>query len=185
MNKDKTCKESLTFSNKLVDWYWNHGVTRTDEFKLNPARWLYQLYHSRESLEMVSRENNPRPASAIWGPSQTGKSTLIAGYVDGVNKRTKEKHGALDWPDSPPAFFSLPRGQDPELFDQKKIVLNPYNGGMDASACITRFTKGTLDVQEGGSHIKDSKFPVTLKFSSLRENMLSIARGYDSQCEIF
>ena len=184
MNKDNSRKESLTFSNKLVDWYWNHGVTRTDEFKLNPARWLYQLYHSRESLEMVSRENNPRPASAIWGPSQTGKSTLIAGYVDGANKRTKEKHGALDWPDSPPAFFSLPRGQDPELFDQKKIVLNPYNGGMDASACITRFTKGTLDVQEGGSHIKDSKFPVTLKFSSLRENMLSIARGYDSQCDI-
>ena len=113
--KQKNSKiEALNFSNKLVDWFWEHGTSRTDEHSLNPSRWLFNLYKSRESLEMVSQEHNPRPATAIWGPSQTGKSTLVARYLDGNSKHQNKKDSALYWEGGQHAFFSLPRGQDPK-----------------------------------------------------------------------
>ena len=56
---------------------------------------------------------------------------------------------------------------------------------MDASACITRFTHGKLEKHKNSLHVKNSKFPVRLKFSSPRETMLSVARGYDGQCDVF
>lgn len=181
MKQNNSKIDALYFSNNLVDWFWQHGVHRTEEYSLNPSRWLFNLYKSRESLKMVSQENNPRPATAIWGPSQTGKSTLVARYLDG---KENKKNSALYWEGGQHAFFSLPRGHDPSLIDKDKIVLNPYNGGMDASACITRFTEGNLSQHKDTLHVKDPMYPVRLKFSSPKEIMLSMARGYDGQCDV-
>jgi hypothetical protein len=183
--KDKDSrKQALNFSNELIDWFWEHGVTRRNEYSLSPSRWLQPLYESRDSLEMVSREENPRPANAIWGPSQTGKSTLVAKYIDASNQNDKGEGTALHWPKGAAAFFSLPRGQEPSSIKDDSIVLNPYNGGMDASACITRFTKGSIERKEGFSHVSNPMFPVMIQLSSAQEVMLSVARGYDGQCDL-
>ena len=184
MKQNNSKIEALNFSNNLVDWFWEHGISRTEEHSLNPSRWLFNLYKSRESLEMVSQKHNPRPATAIWGPSQTGKSTLVARYLDKNSKHKNEKDSPLYWEGGQHAFFSLPRGQDPNLLEKNKIVLNPYNGGMDASACITRFTSGKLEKHKDSLQVKNPKFPVRLQFSSPRETMLSVARGYDGQCDV-
>ena len=90
----------------------------------------------------------------------------------------------MHWPKGAAAFFSLPRGQEPSSIKDDSIVLNPYNGGMDASACITRFTKGSIERKEGFSHVSNPMFPVTIKLSSTQEIMLSVARGYDGQCDL-
>ncbi|MDA8807323.1 hypothetical protein N9N55_08870, partial [Opitutales bacterium] len=130
-------------------------------------------------LEAQQVEN--RKSSAIWGPSQTGKSTLVARYVDGTGKSTQN---ALFWPGGKEAYFSLPRGKEPIEIRKDFTVLNPYNAGMDASACITRFTKGSMaDDGVAGFWVGDPSFPVVLKFSSLKEVMMSLARGYDGQCK--
>ena len=184
MKNNNSRRQALDFSNELIDWFWQYGVLRRNEYGLSSARWLQPLYEARNCLKMVAQESNPRPANAIWGPSQTGKSTLVARYLDGQVKHPKGEGTALHWPDGEGAFFSIPRGQDPDSFDQKTIVLNPYNGGMDASACITRFTKGSLTGEEGAAFVRNPRFPVTLKFSSKKEVMLSVARGYDGQCEL-
>ena len=55
---------------------------------------------------------------------------------------------------------------------------------MDASACITRFTEGNLSHDKDTLHVKDPMYPVRLKFSSPKEIMLSMARGYDGQCDV-
>ena len=168
--KDKDSrKQALNFSNELIEWFWEHGVTRRNEYSLSPSRWLQPLYESRDSLEVVSREENPRPANAIWGPSQTGKSTLVAKYIDASNQNDKGEGTALHWPKGAAAFFSLPRGQEPSSIKDDSIVLNPYNGGMDASACITRFTKGSIERKEGFSHVGNPMFPVIIKLSSTQE----------------
>ena len=110
MKKNNSKTEALSFSKNLVDWFWKHGISRAEEYSLNPSRWLFSLYKSRESLEMVAQEQNPRPATAIWGPSQTGKSTLVARYLDGKDNK---ENSALYWEGGQHAFFSLPEVMTP------------------------------------------------------------------------
>jgi hypothetical protein len=61
-------------------------------------------------------------------------------------------------------------------------VLNPYNSGLDASACLSRFVLGSLNPGGGLHFIRDVRYPVELKFVKPQELWQSIARGYDSQC---
>ena len=76
------------------------------------------------------------------------------------------------------------QGKEPDDLDSDVVVLNPYNGGMDASACITRFTKGcTNGGKTGELHVTDPAFPVLVKFSNRKEILLSLARGYEGQCK--
>jgi hypothetical protein len=181
MNKNSKIQSSIKEADDLTNWFWDYGVHRIGEYELDKYLWLNRLYESTEVLKLESQQFGNRKSSAIWGPSQTGKSTLVARYVDGTGKATQN---ALFWPGGKEAYFSLPRGKGPNEMSNDFTVLNPYNGGMDASACITRFTKGSM-VEDGvaGLWVSNPSFPVVLKFSSLKEIMMSLARGYDGQCK--
>ena len=183
MKKDNSTTEALEFSRQLKNWFWEYGVKRQSEYELSRTDWLEPLYQANQELESIHAQKMPRPSAAIWGPSQTGKSTLVAGYIDEMAKGGKGEGTALQWEGAASAFFSLPRGADACSFDQNVTVLNPYNGGMDASACITRFTRGTLNSGEKNAFfVKNKEFPVAIKFSSKTEITLSLARGYHGQC---
>jgi len=175
--------DALKFSRKLKEWYWKHGVKRQNEYELSRTRWLAPLCNTNIELEAIHRQNMPRPSTAIWGPSQTGKSTLVARYIDEMSRDSKGNGTALHWEGGEGAYFSLPRGASADSFDSNVTVLNPYNGGMDASACITRFTKGSLESgAENSFWVKNPSFPVAIRFSNKTEITLSVARGYHGQC---
>ena len=183
MKKDNSTTEALEFSRQLKNWFWEYGVKRQSEYELSRTDWLEPLYKANQELESINSQKMPRPSAAIWGPSQTGKSTLVAGYIDEMAKGGKGEGTALQWEGAASAFFSLPRGANASSFDQNVTVLNPYNGGMDASACITRFTRGTLNSGEKNAFfVKNKEFPVAIKFSNKTEITLSLARGYHGQC---
>jgi len=181
MNKNSKIQRTIKEADDLTNWFWDYGVHRNGEYELDKYLWLNRLYDSKEILKLEAQQVENRKSSAIWGPSQTGKSTLVARYVDGTDKSTQN---ALFWPGGKKAYFSLPRGKEPIEMSKDCTVLNPYNAGMDASACITRFTKGSMaDDGVAGFWVSDPSFPVVLKFSSLKEVMMSLARGYDGQCK--
>lgn len=181
INKNSKIHSNLKEADDLTNWFWDYGVHRNGEYELDKYLWLNRLYEAREILRLEAQQVVNRKSSAIWGPSQTGKSTLVSRYVDGTGKAIQN---ALFWPGGKEAYFSLPRDKQPNEMDNDFTVLNPYNGGMDASACITRFTKGSI-TEDGvaGLLVSDPSFPVALKFSSQKEIMMSLARGYDGQCK--
>ena len=184
MTSIKKNKTILKHLQTIKEWYWDKGVQRVGEFKLDHHQWVGRLYAACNNIELLVDGESNRPTSAIWGPSQTGKSTLVAGYIDGRKKDFLHHENALFWENGSRAFFSMPRGMEVPECSADLTVLNPYNGGMDATACITRFTAGTLE--KGGSHtetfIPDARFPAELRFSGSSEIMLSLARGYEGQC---
>src|SRR5271157_2422766 len=66
----------------VLDWYWQHGVQRAGEHDLSGA-WLDQLYQVRDAALAIEAANAAgRPCLALWGPSQSGKSTLLSRYLD-------------------------------------------------------------------------------------------------------
>ena len=184
MKIENDINRTLTQILSLKDWFWANGVYRKGEFELDPFFWVNLIYTSQNELELILARQHQRPSTAIWGPSQTGKSTLVARYVDGADGKRNVKNNALFWEGGKGGYFSLPRGKEPDDLDSDVVVLNPYNGGMDASACITRFTKGSnKGAQNGELDISDPSFPVLVKFSNRKEILLSLARGYDGQCK--
>ena len=97
MKKDNSTTDALEFSRQLKKWYWEHGVKRQNEYELSRTRWLAPLCNANLELEMIHRQNMPRSSAAIWGPSQTGKSTLVARYIDEMSKDSKGSGTALHW----------------------------------------------------------------------------------------
>ena len=85
-----------TLASRLVDWYWTEGARRAerpvgaaewdgnyDQFGLPTGTWLRQLYDVRHGLAAVEQAAAaPRPAVALWGMSQTGKSTSVSALID-------------------------------------------------------------------------------------------------------
>ena len=72
-------------TNPLIDWYWNHGVLRKDEYALSRGHWLEEVYaiaERRAKLEALDSAEGAKKALGVWGPSQTGKSTLLSRYLD-------------------------------------------------------------------------------------------------------
>jgi polynucleotide 5'-kinase involved in rRNA processing len=84
--KKKRLQLSTLMTNKnIVDWYWNHGVARQGNFTLSRAEWLdkaYDIAERQEQLDCIGGPEAPRPTLAVWGPSQSGKSTLLSRYLD-------------------------------------------------------------------------------------------------------
>ncbi len=152
---------------ELIDWYWNHGSTRKGTYALSRGGWLDNLLRISNDILSVNKALHVynKPTIALWGPSQSGKSTLLAEFIDaGV---TEDGHGsALSWNDTPARFS----GND------KKgtiAVLNPFRFGSDASGCVTRFhlTK----------EVKYKDYPVEIQFAGDHDILLSLAVGYLSE----
>src|SRR5580704_5125313 len=96
--------ERTAFFRDLIEWYWQHGSRREDDYAIPTSSWLKQLYEAEKQLTAIDDARaKPRPAMAIWGPSQTGKSTLVASDINALAlyPRTEGVDGTgsgLHWP---------------------------------------------------------------------------------------
>ncbi|HPY90901.1 MAG TPA: hypothetical protein PLT23_09255, partial [Lentisphaeria bacterium] len=158
--------DSFAISSRLLDWYWTYASQRTPGYQLSPSGWLDQLYDLNRQARKTIRPDS-RPCIGIWGPSQSGKSTLLAQYID-ADADPEGRGSALDWPSGTPGRF--------RAGCEHGIGLNPYNQGSDASGCVTRYQL----CQE----VKHPQFPVQIHFSTLTELLHSLAAGYLSECRL-
>ncbi len=154
---------------QTVDWYWQHGVRRLKDYPdhvLPRGTWLDSLY-------AIANARRPGPTDrktlAVWGPSQSGKSTLLASYLDADLKAGAkgEFSTLLTWDEAEPVTF-LWKGKVGVL------SLNPFAAGADASGCVTRYTAATS--------VRNPRHPVRLRFNSLSHVMHALAFGYLSEC---
>lgn len=162
-------KELRELSDNCLDWYWTHGHQRDGQYLVSRGSCLDHLYSVRNRAAAVERSGlDPRPCMALWGPSQTGKSTLLAGYLD-VDGDELGRHSVLTWSESEPVRFGG------ELkSDGSNIVINPYNGGADGSGCISRFVM--MD------SVPDPTFPVEITIATETQILHALAAGYESEC---
>ncbi len=174
----------------LVDWYWNAGRRRSGGYELSLSGWVNQLYSTAsEAAAVEDALRNRRPAMAIWGPSQTGKSTLISAYIDGEADICADEAQAglgtgLHWPGGEGFYFMAPMVEKPEDLPHflTRKVLNPYNKGMDGSSCLSRFMPGTIDGAEGTFKVVHPAHPAQMKMVTPRDLWHALARGYSTEC---
>ena len=151
----------------VLDWYWQKGVERAGEYDLSGA-WLDELYQVRDAAAAVDAAVAAgRPSLALWGPSQSGKSTLLSRYLDAP--ADPKAASALQWDHEQPVVF-VGRPDKPHC-----VHLNPYNQQHDASGCVTRFTL----CQE----VPDARHPVELKLATEEQALHALAAGYVMECD--
>ena len=161
-SSNSTTSTAHSLADELIAWFWKH---RNDHFTAgrDGLDWILPLYDMRSRLEALEgRGRDQFPAFAIWGPSQTGKSTLLSGIID-ANADDVGVGSALHWGGVPIRFAG----------DAKSNSFNPYTGGMDASGCVTRFHLGEP---------KYANFPVRLKLARSTELRMALAAGYLDEC---
>src|SRR4051812_3223587 len=181
--------ENQRFSGEILDWYWKSGFRRTGKYALPKGAWLDQLYSVHQQLRTLAAGlEQTRPSVAVWGPSQTGKSTLAAKYIDAkVNfvgdLAADGRRSGLHFEGGSPAFFLKPEedAAGGKFLREGTCVLNPFNAGLDASACLSRFVLGTVQPAPGLRTLRDVRYPVELKLVRPVDLWQSIARGFDSQ----
>jgi hypothetical protein len=167
-----TSRELLAKAQATIDWYWQHGTRRRNEYEVPPGTWLDSVYQCRnKALGLIAAENTPKPCLALWGPSQTGKSTLLSGYLDHPDD-DKGHHSALKWSDAEPVRFVIGRDKSPDV-----TVLNPFNFKADASGCVSRFTMR--------DSVPDPGHPVEVILATDAQILHALAAGYLSECEQF
>lgn len=153
--------------NELIDWYWNLGSTRNGSYALSRGGWLDNALRISSEIISVNKARTlyNKPTIALWGPSQSGKSTLLAKFIDAG--ATDDGHGsALSWDDTPARFSGNNKGGS-------VAVLNPYSHGADASGCVTRFHLT--------DKVKYPEYPVEIQFAGDYDILLSLAVGYLSE----
>ena len=159
----------------LIDWYWNReGKKRRSEYQLPLGTWtdsLYGVAENAEKLRVSGKE--PKGAVALWGASQTGKSTFLSRYIDAGADHTG-RDTALDW--GTPALFS---GAGLNVLGGV-TVFNPYNGGNDGSACITRFVMKRM-----GDSDLEPRYPVRIRLFQPKQLLNSLAFGFLSECHSY
>ncbi len=155
----------------MLSWYWQFGQLRKDAYALN-GPWLDRLYSTRQQAEAVATSSQAGKACmAVWGPSQTGKSTLLSAYFDSPEVDDLGNNSPLQWSLEEPVRFVV--GGDKS---EKVIVLNPFNLGSDASGCVTRFT--LMD------QVPDPQHPVEILLATESQIMHALAVGYLSECKV-
>ncbi|MBR1871193.1 MAG: hypothetical protein IJ802_05145 [Kiritimatiellae bacterium] len=153
---------------RVVDWYWQHAQKRPQEWTLTAAE-LDGIMQAAERKRAIEKGKDGKACVAFWGPSQSGKSSLLAHYIDGDGRN---ENLALGW--SGRVRFSTGRAGEADGYD---VVFNPFNGGMDASGLVTRFY---LPEEEGDDEWK--RAPVELTLADDAQIMHAIAVGYRLEC---
>ena len=160
-----------TLLSKLIQWYWEFGVQRQGSHKLEPAIWLDQLYQQIDTISRLVRAQRPfKPCAALWGPSQSGKSTLLTRYIDFPSAGRNGFSSALQWRAEDKIRFS---GDESACSDD--VILNPYNAGSDASYCISRFTLADA--------VSDPSCPVEIRLITHAHLLQFLSQGYHSECD--
>jgi hypothetical protein len=165
-----TSHQILDKANACIEWYWTHGIRRIDRWELPRGTWLDKVYRCRNiARTLVEAEQVPRPCMALWGPSQTGKSTLLSGYID----KPEDDSGlesALTWHQDDPVRFVIGKNKSSHI-----TVLNPFNQGADASGCVSRFS--------AKDQVPDPLHPVEIVLATNKQILHALAVGYLSECE--
>jgi hypothetical protein len=186
--------ENLRLSADLAEWYWRFGVYRQAKYPLyaiSTSEWLNKLYGIKKELAVVDEAGLAgKPCCAVWGPSQTGKSTLVSAYLDEKAKVNGEgtvpmvygEGAALHWPGGEPALFMNPAATGNKLPAPGVKVLNPFNNGKDASACVSRFVLGSLQEGTRDYYVADPRFPMEIRVGGQTDLLEAIARGFDNWC---
>lgn len=163
-------QELRSLADDCLKWYWEHGHKREDQYEVSRGSCLDPLYAVRERAAAIERSGlTPRPCMALWGPSQTGKSTLLSGYLD-VDGDDLGLESALTWSQAEPVRFGGELKND-----GSNIVVNPYNGGADGSGCISRFVMTDA--------VPDPAFPVEITLATDTQILHALAAGYESECQ--
>jgi hypothetical protein len=158
-----------TETERLIDWYWTLGRQRNGPYELSQGGWLDQLYTAdRVETAIAFSRRYPKVSFALWGPSQSGKSSLLEGYLDREDD-PDGKRSALSWPGGEPARFRK-RPDTPA----ETVGFNPYNNGLDGSGCVSRFQLAT--------EIADPRHPVEIRLVEPVQLMHALAMGYLSEC---
>ena len=199
-------QRDLERSRGLVEWYWSAGLDRGvrpaeggdwqgnyEQFTLPTGTWLRQLYEVRDGLQTVQgAASMPRPSVALWGMSQTGKSTSVSALID-ANVQVSAEHpetdgvnGGLHWEGGRPFFFVAPhrdvdQGEEYPMHWYERS-LNPFNSGLDASSCLSRFVPGARTPQPGCVLVDDPLHPVQVHLVPPGDLLHALARGFDSEC---
>ena len=171
---------------ELVNWYWDHGIKRGyDENdpdrelrKISIGEWLDPVVQILDRDEAIQSNLKAKACLALWGPSQTGKSTMMSRYIDGDCDDGTDS--ALTWSDDHKVRFSPPKeGMDHlQLYSPDTLVFNPYNHQSDASGVATRYT-----LQSAADTTVNPDFPIEVKFTTRVQLIQSLSLGYLSECK--
>lgn len=161
----------LAQADAVIEWYWRYGVQRTEpKYEIPRGTWLDEIYRVRDRARATVRaEAGAKPVMALWGPSQTGKSTLLSGYLD-RDDDPLGKDSPLCWSEAEPVRFVAGSVKSDEI-----ICLNPYNFDSDASGCVSRFVLR--------DRVSDPEHPVEIEFATESQLMQALATGYLSECD--
>lgn len=155
----------------VIDWFWNFGCKREGKYSIGVGQWLDTITRMNRRAQAVAETlGNDRACLAVWGPSQTGKSTMISDAID-ADDPGDGSCSALTWTDEEPARFT-----GILLNDDKTVIFNPYNGNSDGSGVTTRY------VLKGDGEVKDPRHPAKIIFASRAQVMLALAIGYLEEC---
>ena len=178
--------EKIAFTRDLIEWYWQLGSKRAEDYAIPTSGWLKRLYDTDKQLAAIAEARaNHRPAMGVWGPSQTGKSTLVSAYIDGGASYTQKEEtdgegSGLHWPGGAKAFFMSPDVKAPLYMN--RMVLNPYNQGWDGSSCLSRFVCASTKPDAAAYQVKDIHHPIEIKLIPPVDLLQVMARGYDTEC---
>ena len=160
---------------RLVDWYWSHGVNRPMEWTITPSglNAIMGIAQRNATIAKMRSAVSKKACVAFWGPSQSGKSSLLAHYIDGKC----DNDLALMWDPSQKVRFSAYQGGDGE--DADCVVFNPFNCAMDASGLVTRFYLPSAEEAEKIC----PEAPVEVILANRKQVLQSIAVGYRMECQ--
>ena len=170
---------------KLTNWYWTHGIQRGNDptdpdralRKISIGDWLDPILHSAERIKTLRKSLSSKSTIALWGPSQTGKSTLLSRYLDGDSPDGSDS--ALTWNPDTPVRFSPPKecGKDMEEIFPATVIFNPFNNMGDASGVATRYTLASDE------NPPDRDYPVEFRIAPRKEILHAVALGYLKECQ--
>ncbi len=161
----------LKKSAAVIEWYWTHGIQRDDpRYAVSRGNWLDAVYRVRDQARTIQKgEGSAKPVMALWGPSQTGKSTLMSGYLDDPEDALGER-SALRWSEAEPVRYVVGKDKSDSV-----ITLNPFNFGSDASGCVSRYVLC--------DEVPDAEHPVEVTLATETQILHALAVGYLSECE--
>ena len=160
--------------NRIVDWYWEHGVNRPMEWTITPSglNSIMGISNRHAAITKMRNTESKKACVAFWGPSQSGKSSLLSHYIDGKY----DSDLALMWDPNQKVRFSAYQGG--EGVDANCVVFNPFNCAMDASGLVTRFYLPSAEEVEKIY----SKAPVEVILANRKQVLHAIAVGYRMEC---
>lgn len=155
----------------IFDWFYQYGKERTGD-QLIPFSWVLNASNNLSSFLRLSHSRE-KPSLALWGLSQSGKSTFLEHAFDPLDSNGNT---ALQWGNGSKVIFSVYGTEKIKNFERDGyIILNPYNGEQDGTSCISRYKLC--------DSVGNPEFPIRIKFLDIRSLLMTIAVGVEERCK--